>query len=221
MHACAVRIGDISLSVQQAHHFNLSTVQFHSQTDCKYCMLILPMKHAVPKHNTHSPRPYQRQKTVSVPIGRLCDPWDNFTCGLCETTNKVYFLSQVRLLSSEDGEHRELFRRNVSTTHLLGLSGDDGELPPAQRLQGHIVAFEQVSGGLGIQAVGVELARPSRCAAVLQGFFHQIAFLCIPAAVYVHAVQCDKQPAGWQICILNACELENCLGKHFSNPPKR
>ena len=33
---------------------------------------------------------------------------------------------QIGALSHEDEEHRELFRRNVSTTHMLGLSSEWG-----------------------------------------------------------------------------------------------
>ena len=46
-------------------------------------------------------------------------------------------------LSREDQEHRELFRRNVSATHLLDIDavGDEGPPPPPKRTiseDGHI-----------------------------------------------------------------------------------
>lgn len=37
---------------------------------------------------------------------------------------------QVKQLSSEDVEHKELFRRNVSATHLLQIEADGADSPP-------------------------------------------------------------------------------------------
>ncbi|GAX78160.1 hypothetical protein CEUSTIGMA_g5602.t1 [Chlamydomonas eustigma] len=55
-------------------------------------------------------------------------------------------LEQVRNLSEEDAEHKELFRRNVSATHMLGISSSttEGSLPPC-RITGDILRCHQVS----------------------------------------------------------------------------
>jgi len=69
--------------------------------------------------------------------------------GLASHTSRVSeLLEQVTALSSEDAEHRELFRRNMSAAHDLGLAaaggGRDALLPPARRL-GDRIAFRQVA----------------------------------------------------------------------------
>jgi len=66
------------------------------------------------------------------------------------TSRVAELLEQVTALSGEDAEHRELFRRNVSATHMLGVSSalfsDSVESPPApRRLQGDHINFYRVA----------------------------------------------------------------------------
>ena len=62
-------------------------------------------------------------------------------------------LLQVNALSSEDAEHKELFRRNVSSTHLLEIGADDagdGSGPPPPRRATSInncIEFDRCRGG--------------------------------------------------------------------------
>ncbi|GBF95731.1 hypothetical protein Rsub_08713 [Raphidocelis subcapitata] len=66
------------------------------------------------------------------------------------TARVAELLEQVTALSREDVEHRELFRRNVSATHLLSIDavvGEEGPPPPPKRTiseDGHI-RFVRVS----------------------------------------------------------------------------
>ncbi|KAL6759951.1 ABC transporter transmembrane region 2-domain-containing protein [Haematococcus lacustris] len=66
------------------------------------------------------------------------------------TSRVAELLEQVSALSAEDAEHRELFRRNVSVTHMLGVSRASGsdmlEPPPSPvRRSGPTIAFYRVA----------------------------------------------------------------------------
>mmetsp|Transcript_5153 Transcript_5153/g.11220 ORF Transcript_5153/g.11220 Transcript_5153/m.11220 type:complete len:766 (-) Transcript_5153:214-2511(-) len=71
---------------------------------------------------------------------------------LASHTSRVSeLLEQIKALSVEDAEHRELFRRNVSVTHMLGIApskngtGTVDPPPPPKRSVGPIITLHRVA----------------------------------------------------------------------------
>lgn len=62
------------------------------------------------------------------------------------TSRVAELLEQVKMLSSDDAEHKELFRKNVSSTHLLAVVDAEGlELLPPRRLVSDNIEFRRVA----------------------------------------------------------------------------
>ncbi|KAG2422832.1 hypothetical protein HXX76_011647 [Chlamydomonas incerta] len=95
-------------------------------------------------------------QNTSRGVGDLILVYKRVTALASHTSRVSELLEQVARLVGEDAEHRELFRKNVSVNHFLGLSepyhapGEPAPAsyeppPPPQRLLGPTLAFRRVA----------------------------------------------------------------------------
>jgi len=89
-------------------------------------------------------------QNTSRGVGDLILVYKRVTNLASHTSRVSELLEQVCALSGEDAEHRELFRRNVSCTHMLGVSRASGmdatdPPPPPRRRSAQHIAFYRVA----------------------------------------------------------------------------